>query len=64
MILPLWQCHPFPVPALSFPESKISDDFIAGQWNSGQMVPASVMATTQAGNVKASHPAQLKMGGM
>lgn len=28
-----------------------SDDFIAGQWNSGQMVPASVAATTRAGNV-------------
>lgn len=41
-----------------------SNDFIAGQWNSGQLVPASVTATTWAGNVQASHPAQLKMGGM
>lgn len=22
MILPLWHCHPFPIPALSFRESK------------------------------------------
>lgn len=52
-------------PVISWKQKKKkSDDFIAGQWNSGQMVPASLMATTQAGNVQASHPAQLKMGGM
>lgn len=40
------------------------NEFIAGQWNSGQLVPAGVTVTTQARNVTAGHPAQLTSVGM
>lgn len=54
-------CFPRASPVIS--QKQKSDDFIAGQWNSGQMVPACVTATTQAGNVKASHPRTAENGG-
>ena len=39
-------------------------EFIAGQWYSGQLVPAGVTVTTRARNVTAGHPTQLTTGGM
>ena len=40
-----------------------SDEFIGGRWNSGQLVPASVTATTWARNVTAGHPCTADSGG-
>lgn len=40
------------------------NEFIAGQWYSGQLVPAGVTVTTRARNVTAGHPTQLTTGGM
>ena len=40
------------------------NEFIAGQWHSGQLEPATVTVTTRARNVTAGHPSQLTVGGM